>query len=61
MSVYQEHGYNDRNDYLSSAAEEYGVDPYVVSCLADLLGENEDFDGLINGLEDYSCFEGRLV
>jgi len=45
MNSYQKHGYKDRNDYLSNAADEYGVDPYVVSCLADLLGENEDFDG----------------
>jgi len=58
MSVYQKHGYKDRNDYLSSTADEYGVDPYVVSCLADLLGENEDFDGLINELEDINYFGG---
>ena len=61
MSAYQKHGYKDRNDYLANAADEYGVDPYVVSCLADLLGENEDFDGLINELEDYRYFERRLV
>jgi hypothetical protein len=61
MSAYQKHGYKDRNDYLSNAADEYGVDPYVVSCLADLLGEKEDFDGRINELEDYRYFEGSLA
>lgn len=31
---------------------EYGVDSFVVYAMADILGESEDFDGLINILED---------
>ena len=50
--VYKQHGYKSREDYLSSLAEEYGVAKIVVYSLADILGPNEDFDGLINALED---------
>lgn len=52
MRRYKERGYKDRYDYLSSLAEEYDVPITYVYALADLLGPNEDFDGLINALED---------
>ena len=52
-NVYRENGYNDREDYLSCIAEDYGLDlEQVVRPLAGLLGPNEDFDGLISSLED---------
>lgn len=51
-TIYQERGYKDRKDYLTNLADEYGVDEYIVFSLADMLGEAEDFDGLINELED---------
>lgn len=50
--IYQMNGYNAREDYLSSLAEDYGVDLDTVKALADLLGPNEDFDGLVSQLED---------
>lgn len=49
---YKAHGYEDRADYLESLAEEYPAD--LVYTLADLLGPDEDFDGLVTGLEDYN-------
>lgn len=52
-SVYEQNGYKDRNDYLASVAGEYGTDMMVVGCIAEILGENEDFDGLICALEDF--------
>lgn len=53
IDVYRENGYNGREDYLSCIAEDYGLDlEQVVKPLADLLGPNEDFDGLITMLED---------
>lgn len=53
MSVYQDNGYEDREDYLSCMAEDYGLDlEQVVRPLADLLGPNEDFDGLVSALEE---------
>ena len=54
---YQIHGYDSRTDYLLSLADEYDVPSYVVFALADVLGPNEDFDGLIISLEDAEgCF-----
>ena len=50
--VYVENGYASRADYLSCLAEDYGVDQQTVQALADLLGPNEDFDGLVISLED---------
>lgn len=50
--VYRRYGYTSRDDYLNSLAEEYGVAKIVVLSIAEMLGPNEDFDGLINALED---------
>jgi len=55
MSIYQENGYTCRKDYLSSLAEEYGVDYQTVACLAALLGCEEDFDALVSAVEDIAC------
>ena len=43
-----------RREYLVDLAMEYDVPLDVVFLLADLLGENEDYDGLVNSLEDYA-------
>ena len=51
-NIYQENGYADRDDYLTCLAEDYGVPIEDVFSLADMLGENEDFDGLVSALED---------
>ena len=50
--VYQENGYKNRDDYLNSLAEDYGVPIDAVLALADVLGPDEDFDGLVSNLED---------
>lgn len=52
-NIYQEHGFNSREDYLKDLAEGYDVDYDTVKFLADLYGPGEDFDGLITLLEDY--------
>lgn len=54
MNVYQKHGFKDRREYLANLAVEFEVDPDRVDALAVLLGENEDFDGLISELQDQS-------
>lgn len=60
-NVYVKHGYKDRKDYLKSLAEQYSVDYNIVLELANVLGPNEDFDGLVNELEDIeSLFENDL-
>ena len=51
-NIYQENGYADRDDYLTCLAEDCGVPIADVYSLADMLGENEDFDGLVSALED---------
>lgn len=51
-NIYTKNGYASRAAYLHSLAEEYGVDFYFVLYLAEMLGPNEDFDGLVNALED---------
>ena len=50
--IYKEMGYESRKDYLKNLAADYCVPENVVFSLADMLGENEDFDGLISALED---------
>ena len=51
-NIYQENGYADRDDYLNCLSEDYGVSIEDVFSLAEMLGENEDFDGLVSALED---------
>ena len=54
MTTYQAEGYENRRAYLLSLSEDLGVDIKTVMILADLLGPNEDFDGLVTSLEDYA-------
>lgn len=56
MSVYTEKEYKDRQNYLNSVSDEYGVDINTVNTLADVLGPSEDFDGLISMLQDMDYF-----
>ena len=53
--IYQDHGYENRTDYLESLIDDYGLNEdlqYVMYMTADLLGHEEDFDGLISFLND---------
>ena len=43
---------NNRRQYLDSLSEEYGVPQELVDSLAYILGENEDYDGLVSSIED---------
>ena len=54
-NIYQENGYADRDDYLNRLSEDCGVSIEDVYSLAEMLGENEDFDGLVSTLEDAEC------
>ena len=51
-NIYQENGYSDRDDYITCLSEDYGVSIQDVYSLAEMLGESEDFDGLVSALED---------
>lgn len=54
MNIYEENGYASRKDYLLSLAEDFDIPYESVLIVADLLGEGEDFDGLVVALEDAS-------
>ena len=49
---YEEDGAFDRYGYLRNLAENYGIDLPTLIDIADLLGAEEDFDGLISTLDD---------
>ena len=55
-NVYKENGYENRKEYLHTLSEEYGIDKGTVFMLASMLGQSEDFDGLITSLEDLEVF-----
>jgi hypothetical protein len=52
MNVYQENGYKNRKHYLMCLAEDYDIAVETVFYLAGVLGKDEDFDGLVNRLDD---------
>jgi hypothetical protein len=49
MTIYEQNGYRNREDYLDSLREDYGE---AVDILTSVLPASEDFDGLITSLED---------
>jgi hypothetical protein len=49
---YEEEGNFDRFGYLKDLAENYGAELSMVIEIADLLGPEEDFDGLVTTIED---------
>ncbi len=51
-NAYETHGYTDRIEYLNDLCAEYPRD--IVFALADMLGQSEDFDGLVTALQDYA-------
>ncbi len=53
MSIYTDEGYESRRDYLTSLADDFGIDEETVFAIAEMLGSSEDFDGLLTSLEDY--------
>ena len=50
QTIYQQNGFDSRQDYLDSLRDEYGSD--LVDALTSVLPQSEDFDGLITELED---------
>lgn len=57
LTIYQQNGYYNRVDYLRCMSEDYGVPIDTVHVIADILGPNEDFDGLVTALEDVDDIE----
>ncbi|WP_241127941.1 hypothetical protein [Novosphingobium terrae] len=55
LDRYEEEGNFDRFGYLRDLAANHGIVIADVILMADLLGPEEDFDGLVSTLEDMSC------
>lgn len=55
-NIYVENGYKNRQDYLENLADDFGVELDMVMAMADVLGPNEDFDGLVTSLEDGEAY-----
>ena len=55
LERYQDDGAIDRFGYLESLADDHGVEFDVVLTLVDVLGPEEDFDGLVTSLEDLAA------
>ena len=53
MDVYPENGFKNREEYLLSLADQFGVSVYEVKEISSFIGECEDFDALVILLEDY--------
>lgn len=45
---------SDRERYLVELSDEFGIPIEAVRALADVLGDNELYDGLVTELEDAS-------
>ena len=52
-SIYNEYGYKNRMEYLESLADDFNCPIENILALAGVLGEGEDFDGLVSALDDY--------
>ena len=52
LARYEEEGNFDRFCYIKDLAENHGADLPAVIEIADLLGPDEDFDGLVTTIED---------
>ena len=56
QTAYERDGFENREEYLDNLKDNY--DPDMVDLLSDLLGDNEDYDGLLSELEDYDMLYG---
>ena len=58
LSRYEEEGCFDRFGYLQGLADESGMRLADIVIAADMLGPDEDFDGLVSTIEDMAIFKG---
>lgn len=52
LDVYQRNGHANRTEYLRRLSGSFGLPMQQVQAAADLLGQDEDFDGLLSHLEE---------
>lgn len=51
-------GYESREHYILQMSEDYNVDPEGAITLAEMLGDDELFDGFLTALEDVNSLFG---
>ena len=54
LDRYREEGAESRYEYLVDLAEYNGIPLDMIFTMMDVLGPNEDFDGLLSMIEDYN-------
>lgn len=60
MDIYQQAGYENRTTYLEELSGAYEIELSTVFMLAEIFGEDEDFDMLVTKLSDLrDDFEGE--
>lgn len=59
MSIYEDKGYEDRAEYLEELSLDHEVSMETVLLYSDMLGPNEDFDGLVSALRDHNELWGQ--
>ncbi|HZK02006.1 MAG TPA: hypothetical protein VFC96_03995 [Anaerovoracaceae bacterium] len=59
LNMCQKNGYKDRKEYFESLSDEYDCPIDIIYLMADVLGEDEDFDGLVSSLRDWE--EGGMI
>lgn len=52
VNPYLRQGFKNRGEYLRQVAEDYGLPLWKVWSIAEILGPEEDFDGLLVSLPD---------
>ena len=52
LELYRERGAENRSEYLAGLADENCIPLDEVEMMADALGPNEEFDGLVTHCED---------
>jgi len=60
MNIYEQNGFDSRKEYLDHLAVINGVNYDTVHTLADLLGPEEDFDGLVTELTNHERAGGEI-
>lgn len=58
---YKKAGYDTREGYLNDLAVRYNINPMIISGLAEILGDEEDFDGLLSNRRYGRSDSGRLI
>ena len=53
MNPYKDNGYKSRTEYLKSLDEEFNISLSEVKMISELIGKEEDFDGLVSEIQLY--------